>query len=112
MLYIMNRKAKFYQLTCLLVLTGLTYTGYCQKLQWDKGQTFIEANDPTTVNGALWLSVKAGLHCSFVSIDKRYAKSEVPNIKIENNAHVRGWKGERLSAQLLLWTTDSIPAVH
>jgi len=108
----MNRKGKFYQLTCLLFLTGLTYTGYCQKLQWDKGQTFIEANDPTTVNGALWLSVKAGLHCSFVSIDKRYAKSEVPNVKIENNAHVRGWKGERLSAQLLLWTTDSIPAVH
>src|SRR5690606_11006622 len=47
-----------------------------------------------------------------VSIDKRYAKSEVPEIKIENSAQVMGWKGERLSAQLLLWTTDSIPQVQ
>jgi hypothetical protein len=107
----MNARRRFYQLICLGALTGITGTAFCQQPQWDKGQTFTEANDPVKVDDKSWQSVKPGLHSSLVSIDKRYAKSEAPDIKAEQSAQLTGWKGERLSAQLLLWTTDAIPGV-
>lgn len=107
----MNARRMLYQLICLGALTGVTSTGFCQQPQWDQGQTFTEASDPVKVDDKSWQSVKPGLHSSFVSIDKRYAKGEVPDIKVERSAHVTGWKGERLSAQLLLWATDAIPDV-
>jgi len=107
----MKAKRKFYQFVCLAILSSVTSTGFCQQLQWDKGQTFREADDPVQPNAASWQSVKPGLHSSFVSIDKRYAKSDAPGIKVLNEVQLQGWKGERLSAQLLLWTTDSIPGV-
>ncbi|MGN6493133.1 MAG: glycoside hydrolase domain-containing protein, partial [Agriterribacter sp.] len=107
----MKAKSKLYRLICSCSLIGIASAGFCQQPQWDKGQTFTEASDPVRVDSKSWLSVKPGLHASFVSIDKRYAKSEVPGISIERSAHVRGWKGERLSAQLLLWTADSVPGV-
>src|SRR5690606_34099981 len=102
----MDIRRRFYQLVCLVILMGVTVSGFAQKRYWDKGQTFREANDPIKTDEKSWLLVKPGLHSSFVSIDKRYAKSDAPKIKMENTVQVRGWKGERLSAQLLLWTTD------
>ena len=109
---IMNAKRKFYQLIWLLGFMAITNAGFGQQPQWDKGQTFVEASDPMKVDDKSWLSVQPGLHSSFVSIDRRYAKSEVPKIKMENTVQLSGWKGERLSAQLLLWTTADIPAVQ
>lgn len=49
-----------------------------------------------------------GLHSSFVSIDKRYSKDRAPVIIKNNTISLKGWKGERLSAQVLLWTTDPV----
>lgn len=108
----MDSKRRFYQFIFLLSVMGVTISGCSQKRHWNKGQTFMEAKDPVKVDEKNWLSVQPGLHSSFVSIDNRYAKSEVPKIKIENSVQVTGWKGERVSAQLLLWTTDSVPAVQ
>lgn len=107
----MNAKRTFYQLIYAGTLSGIASAGFCQEPQWNKGQTFIEASDPVKVDDQSWQAVKPGLHSSFVSIDKRYAKSEAPKVSMERSVHVKGWKGERLSAQLLLWTTDSIPGV-
>lgn len=107
----MKLTSKLYQLILFSALTGISGAGFCQQTNWDKGQTFTEANDPVKIDNKNWLQVKPGLHSSFVSIDKRYAKSEVPNVDIERSVHLTGWKGERLSAQVLLWTADSIPGV-
>lgn len=107
----MIAKSQFHRLLCLGLFTSISFPAFSQQLQWDKGQTFIEAPDPVPSNGQSWNAVKPGLHASFVSIDKRFAKSEAPGITIEKAVHLKGWKGERLSAQLLLWTADSIPGV-
>ena len=72
---------------------------------------FKEMSDPTSDTLADWSLVKNGLHSSFVTIDKRYAKSLVPDIKVEKQHTVTGWKGERVSAQILLWTTEARPDV-
>ncbi|WP_216657728.1 DUF4091 domain-containing protein [Sphingobacterium shayense] len=72
---------------------------------------FKEMADPTSDTLADWSPVKKGLHSSFVTIDKRYAKSLVPDIAIQKQHSVTGWRGERVSAQILLWTTEDRPDV-
>ncbi|MGE7775923.1 glycoside hydrolase domain-containing protein [Chitinophaga sp. NPDC101104] len=106
----MNARRQMYRFICFGALTAVATAGYSQQ-QWDKGQTFIEAPDPVKVNEAAWHSVKSGLHASFASLDKRYAKSEVPAVKTSSSIKLKGWKGERISAQIVLWTGDSIPNV-
>ncbi|MGX5819276.1 glycoside hydrolase domain-containing protein [Chitinophaga lutea] len=107
----MQATRKFYHVICVSSLIGISSAGFAQKPVWDKGQTFTEAADFVTPDAAAWRAVKPGLHSSFVTTDKRYAKADVPKITMQNTVHVQGWKGERLSAQLLLWTADSIPGV-
>lgn len=108
---IMKVTSRLYPFICLSAMIGISGAAFCQQLNWDKGQTFTEATDPVKTDHTKWQQVKPGLHSSFVSIDKRYAKSEVPGIKVERAVRLTGWRGERLSAQLLLWTADSIPGV-
>lgn len=71
-------------------------------------QTFEELADPLKN----WEQVPAGLNASIVSIDKRYAKNDVPFVKQKLSCEVTGWKGEKLSAQLLLWSTASVEQVE
>ncbi len=71
-------------------------------------EQFKELPDPTNDTLSDWSQVKKGLNSSFVTIDKRYPKSVVPNIAVSHKQHVRGWKGERVSAQVLLWTTEEV----
>src|SRR3982074_2396842 len=66
-----------------------------------------EYNFDTTVNPAAWKSQAKGLHSSFVSTDQLYFRSEVPKIEVVTKSWgVTGWKGERLNAQLLVWSPD------
>lgn len=71
-------------------------------------QTFEELADPLKN----WKQVRIGLNASIVSIDKRYAKNDVPFVKQKSSFEVTGWKGEKLSAQLLLWSTVSVEQVE
>lgn len=67
-------------------------------------QTFEELADPLKS----WEQVPAGLNVSIVSIDKRYAKNDVPFVIQKSSNEITGWKGEKLSAQLLLWSTTDV----
>lgn len=69
----------------------------------------VEPDDPK-IDNASWDSVSEDvLYASFVSIDDKYAKSVNPDItSIINSKRVEGWRGERLSAQVLLWTKVDI----
>lgn len=67
-------------------------------------QTFQELPDPV-IN---WANISSGLNASFVSVDNKYAKSEVPLVKNNTSYELTGWKGEKLSAQLLLWSSSNI----
>ena len=75
--------------------------------------TYKEAKDPIKVSDrskALWK--QAGkLNAQWVSADSLYSRSEVP---VESGVDVRileGWRGERVSAQLLLWTGKGVDGV-
>lgn len=74
--------------------------------------TYSELSDPASDTLSDWSAVPEGLHASFVSIDKRYPKSLKPTIPVRTEQKIQGWKGETVSAQLLLWTADSLSSVQ
>lgn len=84
---------------------------FFQLSQAQKGTPFRELSDPTSDTLSDWSKIKPGLHSSFVSIDKRFPRSVAPEITLQKNAGLSGWKGERVSAQVLLWTAVPVKGV-
>lgn len=74
-------------------------------------QTYTEADIPETVL-ADWNAVESGLHASVGTIDRRYAKKEIPDVDVKLEWNGSAWKGERVSAQLVLWSKDSVAQLN
>ena len=75
--------------------------------------TFTEADDPTPVSEAsqsAWKSV-GRLEATWASADSLYSRSEVPVKSDCKTMVLSGWKGERVSAQFLLYTGTGADAV-
>jgi len=67
----------------------------------------------TVVNQSAWASLKKGLHVSFGSTDRLYFRREVPGLEKETVSwSATGWKGERLNAVILVWSTDTVEQVR
>lgn len=77
-----------------------------------KYETYQELPDPAKDQDQGWADVNDGLHTSFVSIDQRYPKSSVPAVSEKKSTKLAGWKGEKVSAQLLLWGVDSLENIQ
>jgi hypothetical protein len=74
--------------------------------------TFEEMADPSIDTLSDWSNVPSGLQASFITIDERVPRSVAPEVVIKKKIKLTGWKGEKLSAQLLLWSTDEIKQVE
>ncbi len=74
--------------------------------------TYEELPDPHK-SESNWENVKPGFSLSFGNIDERYVKHTAPEFK-ENKIYWEGigWKGECVSSQLVLWTTEDIKQVE
>ena len=75
--------------------------------------TYKEAADPVPVSErsvAEWGNV-GKLKAQWVSADSLYSRSEVP-VATENKCSVDGWKGERVSAQFLLWSGTGLNGIQ
>lgn len=92
-----------------LCMLTLLMTGACSR----RGPvlTFREADDPTADTLADWSGVASGLHAAWGTTDKRYARSVVP-CAAESECRLTAWRGERVSAQLVLWSADSVGGVE
>ena len=78
-------------------------------------ETFAEAEDPTPLTAeeqAEWDNVKSGLNGAWATIDSLYSRSIVPQVAPVKTLRLSGWKGERLSAQILLWSKDAADGVR
>lgn len=76
--------------------------------------TFTEPADPVALTEdetARWDSTESGLHGIWGDADVRYSRSIVPQNDCEDTCEIVAWKGEHASAQLLLWSSDSIDGV-
>lgn len=70
-----------------------------------KVTTHLELDDPTADTLSDWSGAEAGLKGSVVSIDIKHPRSILPEVEQQENILLTGWKGETLSAQVLLWNT-------
>jgi len=104
-MYILSQHAFRHAPIVLLLFSSLFAVAQTKK---PLSEQFRELPDPTADTLSDWSNVPKGLHVSFASIDRRYPKSVAPDLTIARQHRVRGWKGERVSAQLLLWTTEHI----
>ena len=78
-------------------------------------ETFTEAEDPvplTEEQKAEWDGVKKGLNGAWATIDSVYSRSIVPQVKPVETMRLSGWRGERVSAQILLWTKGAADGVR
>ncbi len=74
-------------------------------------QTYEEAADPSPDQTALWSAAEPGLNASMGSIDRRYPKSALPKLESIHTWSGTAWRGERVSAQLVLWSKDEVPNI-
>lgn len=66
-----------------------------------------EASNPISTNPSLWVKVSAP-QVSWGSTDIRYKKEEpAPIARLKKDINLTAWKGERVSAQLVVWTPEA-----
>jgi hypothetical protein len=73
--------------------------------------TFAEAPDPAPVDSAEWANIPAGLHVAVGSIDRRYPKSAVPALNGTLAWEGHAWRGERIAAQVVLWSKEPVEQI-
>jgi len=67
----------------------------------------------TPVDTVKWTKQKQGLNAAFGSTDELYLRTEVPGLQNEKASwEETGWKGERLNAQILVWSPDTVNQVR
>ena len=67
-----------------------------------------EASNPISTNRSLWVKVSAP-QVSWGSTDIRYKKEEpAPIARLKKDINLTAWKGERVSAQLVVWTPEAL----
>jgi hypothetical protein len=59
-----------------------------------------------------WLHQKSGLHTAFVSTDKAWFRTEVPEQSGSLSYEGTGWRGERLNTEILVWSPDTLQQVR
>ena len=58
-----------------------------------------------------WKEVPASVQLSFANSNVRYAQEIVPDLKLQNTTLLTGWKGEKVHAQLLVWSKVDVPTL-
>ncbi len=74
--------------------------------------TYAEAADPAPDTLADWSKVSKHLNVSFGNTDTRYAKSSIPAMEKALTWKGSGWRGERISAQAVLWSAANVEQVE
>lgn len=65
--------------------------------------SYQELPDPAPASEKEWASFTT-TKVSWGSIDNRYAKHQLPHLKEQTSISLKGWRGERVNAQALVWT--------
>ena len=83
-----------------MALCFATAGGWAQSIT--VGQ-YTEAPNPIATDPARWAAVKAPM-VSWGDTDTRYKKEEPALAKVTKTLHLTAWKGEKVSAQAVVWT--------
>jgi hypothetical protein len=92
--------------------TLILLLGCVQEKEITIAKTYDEPQDPSPEKTENWSAVPKGLQASIVSTNIRFVKSVIPKIQEKNIWTEEAWKGERVSAQLVLWSNDPLNIVQ
>jgi len=93
------------------ILIGFVFFSSCQpssNYQY-KGVSFDEPLAPQPVEPVQdWDLLEPGLHVEWGSSNFRYHKEYIPETNSDKNVVCTGWKNERVYAQMVVWSKDSV----
>lgn len=72
---------------------------------------YAERTDTKPVDKEAWDKQPGKPQLSWGSTDVRYSKLNVPSVNKTQRLRISGWKGERVNAQAILWTTNNLEKV-
>src|SRR5688500_11058061 len=106
-------------IACLFTVFGGTAIGQLQKSQIPTSKVPIPAHHylpeytfDVPVDSVQWTKQKSSLNVSFGSTDELYFRSEVPQVQEKTSLEQTTWKGERVNAQILVWSPDTLDQVR
>ena len=103
------KRFTIFSLTCFLSMgsvfaqQGVTQCGVPTGQPKFPLQAYQELPDPAAPSEKEWAAVTAP-QVSWGTIDVRYAKQQLPALKKTTNTSLKGWRGERVNAQAVVWT--------
>jgi hypothetical protein len=59
-------------------------------------------------NESLWNQIPASPQISWGNVDTRYPKRNIPRLTQTNTWKTKAWKGERINAQAVIWTKNTL----
>jgi hypothetical protein len=95
-----------------ILLVALVISACGQQREKKDCTTYTEPTDPSPDLTADWSTVKPGLHAAIGSIDKLYMKSSIPETEIKTDWVGSAWRGEIVSAQLVLWSKEAVDQIE
>ena len=61
---------------------------------------------------AAWAKLAQPTQLSWASIDTRYRRLDIPQVKTQKAVNLKAWRGERVNAQAVLWTNVNLDDVQ
>ena len=95
------------RINILSLLLALTTFCFAQQVE-----TWEELTDTKPHDGKeVWDKMGTPVRLSWGSVDVRYKKLNVPDVKSSNRMTLKAWRGERVHAQAVLWTNRDLEGV-
>jgi len=100
------------KVTVRAFLFALLIVSFSAEAQLKKYKEFEELADPRARDIESWNLYKTGAYSGFVSEDVHFDRSSAPATEqVLPNWKAKGWKGERVHTQALIWTTKALKDV-
>lgn len=99
----------FILLFAFLIGTGL----FSQDLSYSKSgaRYYQELPNPVATDRTEWNKLATDVVISYANDNVKYPKEKVPNMPTQTTWNSSAWRGEKVHAQILLWTKKDIPSV-
>ena len=99
--------ASLFSMSPLLAQQGVTQCGTPTGQPKFPLETYQELPDPAVPSEKEWAVVTTP-QVSWGTTDARYAKHQLPALKNQKNTSLKGWRGERVNAQAVVWTGTEV----
>ena len=97
-------------LSILFCLSLMVHIG-CQRASVSTlpSVSFDEAPAPQAISPVQdWDALEGGMHATWGSSNERYHKEYIPGLEISDKHSLSAWRNERLNAQMVVWSKDSL----